>query len=89
MISGILEDEGNDFDAYILGLQRHVEAKSPYSSVNEINEVNKFLFDQGKNRIVFSKTDNTATPGLKTQSLSHGGFDDDDETIESIKFMLS
>ncbi len=89
LISGILEDEGNDFDAYILGLQRHVEAKSPYSSVNEINEVNKFLFDQGKNRIVFSKTDNTATSGLKTQSLSHGGFDDDDETIESIKFMLS
>lgn len=89
LISGVLEDEGNDFDAYILGLQRHIAANSPYSSVNEIIEVNNFLFGAGKNRVAFSQTDGTAPEGLRTQSLSHGGFDDDVETIKSIKFILT
>ena len=89
VVTGILENEGNDFDSYILGLQRHIEANHPYSTINEILEVNKFLYVAGKNRVAFSQTDGTDINGMKTQSLSHGGFDDDIETINSIKFMLS
>jgi hypothetical protein len=89
LISGILEDEGSDFDSYILGLERNIKATPPYDSVNEIVEANKFLYAAGKNRIAFSQTDGTTPEGLRTQSLSHGGFDDDDATINSIKFMLS
>ena len=89
LISGILEDEGNDFDAYILGLERDIKALHPYDTVNEIIASNKFVFEAGSNRIAFSQTDNTAPEGLRTKSLSHAGFDDDDETINSIKFMLS
>ena len=89
LISGILEDEGSDFDAYILGLERDIKALHPYDTVNEIIVSNKFLFETGTNRIAFSQTDGTAPEGLRTESLSHGGFDDDDETINSIKFMLS
>ncbi|MBI1185482.1 hypothetical protein GC194_14525 [bacterium] len=89
LISGILENKGNDFDAYILGLERHIRAITPYDSVNEITAVHNFIYEADQNRVAFSQTDGTAPEGLRTQSLSHGGFDDDDETIGSIKFMLT
>jgi hypothetical protein len=89
LISGILENEGNDFDAYVLGLERDIRATPPYDSVEEIIESNKFLYESGKDRTVFSQTNGTAPQGLRTQSLSHGEFDDDDATITSIKYILS
>lgn len=89
LISGILENKGNDFDAYILGLERHIRAITPYDSVNEITAAHNFIYEEDQNRVAFSQTDGTAPDGLRTQSLSHGGFDDDDETISSIKFMLT
>lgn len=89
LISGILENEGSDFDAYILGLERDIKAFPPYDSVQEIVDSNKFLFKEDENRIALSQTADIAPEGLRTQSLSHGGFDDDEETIASIKFMLS
>lgn len=88
LISGILENKGNDFDADILGLERHIRAQPPYDSVNEITAVHKFIYEADKNRVAFSQTGGKTPDGLRTQSLSHGGFDDDDETINSIKFML-
>jgi hypothetical protein len=88
LISGILENEGNDYDAYILGLERDIKALNPYDSVKEILDSNKFLFEVGSSRVAFSQTDTTTPEGLRTQSLSHGGFDDDEATISSIKFIL-
>ncbi|NOS94450.1 MAG: alpha/beta hydrolase [Cyclobacteriaceae bacterium] len=91
LISGVLEDEGKDYDSYILGLERHIKASPPYDHVREIIETNKFIYEAGKNRVAFSQTGSNAQIGLRTQSLSHGRFDDDDEsggTIESIKHML-
>lgn len=89
LISGVLENEGTDFDAYVLGLERHIRATTPYHLVKEIIDTNKFLYETEKNRISFSQTDDAAPEGSKTQSLSHGGFDDDEKTINSIKFILS
>lgn len=89
LISGILENEGNDFDAYILGLERNISAVAPYDSIKEIAEANKFIYEIEKNRVAFSITDESALEGLRTQSLSHGGFDEDEATISSIKFMLT
>ena len=88
LISGILEDEGKKFDAYILGLERHILGNYPYDSAQELINTNTFLFESAKNRIVFSQTDSTALDGLKTKSTSHGGFDDDDDTIDSIIYYL-
>ncbi len=88
LISGILEDEGKDFDAYILGLQRHIIGNYPYDSAQELINTNQFLFEAETNRIAFSQTDVSATDGMKTKSVTHGGFDDDNETIESIKYFL-
>jgi len=89
LISGILENEGKDFDAYILGLERHAYTYPPYDSVPEIKDSNIFLFQNNTNRIIFSQTKDNAEEGLQTFSLSHGGFDDDEKTISSIKFLLS
>ncbi|MBK7389241.1 MAG: hypothetical protein IPI23_09300 [Bacteroidetes bacterium] len=88
LISGILEDEGKEFDAYILGLQRHIIGNYPYDSAQELINTNQFLFEATTNRIAFSQTDATTPDGMKTKSVSHGGFDDDNDTIESIKYFL-
>jgi hypothetical protein len=89
LISGVLENNGNDFDSYILGLERHIRATQPYDSVDSIIAVHNFIYEADKNRVAFSQTDVSAPNGLRTRSLSHGGFDEDDETISSIKFMLT
>lgn len=89
LISGVLEDEGKDYDALILGLERNIMASYPYDSIPEVLEVNKFLYSNNANRIIFSQTLDDTTDGLRTKSLSHGGFDDDELTINSIKFILS
>lgn len=88
LISGVLENEGKDFDAHILGLQRHINNAPPYADVDELKIVHNFLFENEKNRIIFSQTDDTSLDGMRTSSLTHGGFDDDEKTISSIKFML-
>jgi len=89
LISGILEDEGKEFDGYILGLERHIQGTYPYDSAQELINTNEFLFEASTKRIAFSKTDSNAPDGLKTKSISHGGFDDDNETIKSIKYFLN
>ncbi len=88
-ISGILEDEGNEYDGHILGLERNIKASYPYDSINEILETRKFLYSNNSNRVVFSQTLDNALDGLRTKSVSHGGFDDDSETINSVKNMLT
>lgn len=89
LISGILEGEGKEFDAYILGMERHLLNNHPYDKVSELIETNKYLFQEDTNRIVFSPMLQSALGGFRTQSISHGGFDDDEKTIESIKFFLN
>lgn len=89
LISGILEDEGKEFDAYILGLERHIMGSFPYDSEQNLIGTNKFLFESETNRVAFSKTNNIGHNGMKTNSVSHGGFDDDNDTIESIKHFLN
>jgi hypothetical protein len=89
LVSGILEDEGKESDAYVLGLERHINRTAPYDSPEELISTNEFLFETATNRIAFSPTEATAPAGLKTKSKSHGGFDDDDDTINSIKYFLN
>lgn len=87
-ISGVLEDKGESFDAPILGLERNLQAQFPYDNLVELIETNQFLFEQGKNRLVFSNGIPSQISGMKSNSKSHGGFDDDLDTIESLQFML-
>ncbi|WP_262147130.1 hypothetical protein [Chryseobacterium foetidum] len=84
LISGILEEER---DAQILGLQRHIIGNKPYVG-DMFTRIKTFLADEGK--IVYSKSDDTALNGFKTGSLSHSGFDDDEETtLDSMVYIIN
>jgi hypothetical protein len=87
LISGILEDEGVSFDAYILGLERDIDFVNPYD-IPELSDVHSYLYEPGKNRLVLSQTPGGPPDGLQTQSLSHGGFDDDPLTIASVQYII-
>jgi len=88
-ISGILENDGNDFDSYILGLDRHISNIPPYDNEAILKETNNYLFVDGLNRVIYSRSDKNAIDGLNSFSVSHGGFDDDiPGTIDSIKYIL-
>jgi len=83
LISGILEEEP---DAHILGLQRHITGKHPYTG-GVFNNIIDFLKPQG--RIIYSVTDG-AEIGFQSRSISHGGFDDDYEiTLDSIMHLIN
>lgn len=78
LISGILENES---DAYIFGLQRHIEGNPPYNE-KLLLEIKDFISKDGD--VVYSVTDDNAKEGYITKSRTHGGFDDDISTLNSI-----
>lgn len=81
LISGILEKES---DAYIFGLQRHTEGRSPYTG-GIFNKIVQFLAQN--NNVVYSV--NNIGNGLSTEAVHHGDFDNDDPTLKSIMFILN
>jgi hypothetical protein len=86
LISGILEDNGKSFDAYILGLERHFRNLPPYN-IPELSGCHDYLFTNGLQRTCLSVS-SPGTPGLATSALKHGHFDDDEETLKSIQHIL-
>jgi hypothetical protein len=84
-ISGVLEE--NAFDAYILGLHRHIAAQKPYNTA-ELVAINAFV--STNSRIVYSVTENGAHDGLRSTSERHGDFDNDQEaTLDSMIYMIN
>lgn len=80
LISGILEKDC--FDAYILGLQRHITGLVPYDGVEVLNAIKEFTGKEG--HVVYSVTDG-GLPGFISGSMKHGNFDNDKETtLDSI-----
>lgn len=89
LISGVLENKGQDFDSYLLGLERHISAIEPYN-IDELKTIKDFVYKQNEHRISLSKTDddNINTDGLKTNAVKHGEFDNDQDTRDSIVHFL-
>lgn len=80
-VSGLLEKE--EYDAPILGLQRHHSNKLPYDKMEILLEISQYLKEE--KRMVYSRTDENALPGFRASSLKHGNFDNDNElTLDSI-----
>lgn len=82
-VSGVVEAE---VDMPLVGMQRYYSAEGPYAR-EEIVLVNNFLEDRGL-KPIWSISDEAAPDGFRTASESHGGFDDDGETMKSIQTIL-
>ena len=84
-ISGILEE--NEFDAYILGMQRHIIGNKPYDNVELLKNINNYLVLE--NRMVYAVTKAEAPEGFRSGSMKHADFDNDGEvTLDSIFYLL-
>lgn len=86
-ISGVLEQEGEGYDEYVLGLNRHISGEKPYD-IAPLSDIHQYLFANGDHRVVFSKTADGADEGLRSLSLKHGAFDDDESTLKSMVYFL-
>ncbi len=81
LISGILEKDS--FDAYVLGLQRHITGRVPYDNEEVLNDIKAFVEEKG--HIVYAVTEPGAAEGHVSGSMKHGNFDNDKETtLDSI-----
>lgn len=85
-ISGVLEEK--EFDAYILGLQRHISGRKPYDGEAVLNRINEHLVQE--QRMIYSVTDDGSDEGMRSGSKHHGDFDNDKETtLDSIFYLLT
>ena len=84
-ISGVLEDK---VDKHIVGMERYISGKTPYNTAPYL-VVKNYL--EGTHRIVLSNTDKIAADaelGFRSTSETHGDFDDDPSTRESLTHII-
>lgn len=92
LVSGLFEDgEGwDEADAPLLGMERFLEGPTGWDADPvqgpAIIAVREWLA-AGADRIVLAKA--AGGPGLNSGATSHGGFDDDRETLESVATFLA
>jgi len=87
MISGILEKD--EFDAYILGMERYLEGNAPYNADPKLIANMNFM-GAAANRVVYAVTANGAPDGLQCTAEHHGAFHDDQFlTMNSISYILN
>jgi pimeloyl-ACP methyl ester carboxylesterase len=87
MISGILEKD--EFDAYILGMERYLKGNPPYHADPMLLSNIQFM-SGGTNRVVYAKTAAGAGPGLQCEAVHHGDFHDEQFlTMDSIVYILN
>jgi hypothetical protein len=86
LISGILEDEGESFHAYILGLERHIAYIPPYNFEN-LKECSEYIYPTGLQGISLSVATGAAI-GMETETKKHGDFDDNPATLRSMEAIL-
>ncbi|MBC8052154.1 MAG: hypothetical protein H7Y13_03750 [Sphingobacteriaceae bacterium] len=88
LISGVLEEEGDAYDAYILGMERHCNFCLPYN-IPTLSNLHEYLFEEEKNRISFSVTLDSVPKGMHSTAQKHGDFDENLPTLRSLQFLLN
>jgi Alpha/beta hydrolase of unknown function (DUF900) len=83
-ISGVLDGTA---DAPVVGLHRHTTGEPPYDAP-PLDAVHRFLGD-GDDRVVLSRTEDTAGAGLRSRASRHGDFDDDERTLASLTAIVA
>lgn len=84
-VSGVVE---GDVDVPLLGMQRYVADTEVFDAADfpAVQQVREF-FAASKQRTVWSVSD--GGPGLSSASVSHGDFDDDEQTLVSLSSILT
>ena len=83
LVSGLLEKEA---DTPLLGMECYYSGRVPYTE-SPVADVVGFL--RGKEgRLVWSMTDENAPQGRQSAATSHGSFDDEVTTLESLKHIV-
>ena len=84
LVSGVLEDE---VDQPLVGMERYLSGEVPYNDT-ALLEVRNYLLENFPERLILATTDSLALPGQQSTAVTHGGFDDDHSTLESLQFIL-
>lgn len=82
LVSGIMEEKA---DAPICGMQRFMSGSEPFDNSNLVAIKNALRKDD---RLVLSKTADTAAIGSRCSSVKHSGFNEDPLTRESVQTIL-
>lgn len=88
-VSGVLEDEA---DTPLLGMERYLIGEAPHYQKRETGiPAVKAFFGAGENRLLLAIA--AGGPGLATNAVKHGGFDDTSDaaaraTIDSVAHIL-
>lgn len=90
--SGASSSESDDLevdgDYFILGLERHLQARPPYQNSKVLQEIRAFFGQPG--RLVLSPTGECPqNQGNCSNSRKHGAFDDDKDTLTSLKMLIA
>jgi len=83
-ISGVLESEP---DSPLAGLERHSRGSTPYDS-DVLSALHHFLREEVPQRLVLSETTGSQ-PGFNSTAVTHGAFDDDKPTRESLAALVA
>ena len=89
-VAGVLEPADAvkvDFDKPIVGMKRYYADTSHVYNLPEIQEARTFL-DSIKDSAVWCPVATSPGPGLFSTSRKHGDFDDDANTLASVRYIL-
>jgi hypothetical protein len=84
-VSGVLEERPA---LPLAGLARCLSGRAPYDEP-ALLAGREFLYAAEQARLVLAKSEAGALAGLQCQAISHGGFDDDELTRGSLRFILT
>jgi hypothetical protein len=83
-VSGLFEEK---VDLPLVGMQRYHGASTAFDP-GQFPEIKRVLNRTADFPHPWVWSDSTVGPGLNTQSHSHGGFDNEDKTLESLAFLI-
>jgi hypothetical protein len=78
LVSGLFEDE---VDAKIMGLHEQFRIEGRYANFSELTKLNSFI---NSNKLVLSVDITNFDESMRSNSLKHGDFDNDIDTLRSI-----
>lgn len=94
IVSGLFETtadgEGEEIDKPLLGMERfYLDDYVIKDGQNElVATVRDFINEEGLNHVIWTPTDGAAPQGARSKAVDHGNFNEEEETLESVKHII-